>query len=67
MTALEYRVVPLDTGFFLGTLDPKKLQNQLNSHGSQGWRFARSIHETRRALGIFRREAHFLVFERASS
>ncbi len=66
MVPLEYLVVPLDTGFFLGTLDAKKLEAQLNQHGSHGWRFARSIHETRRSLGIFRREAHFLVFERAA-
>lgn len=60
----EYIVVQNDTGFFSGSLDPARLQNQLNKHAAQGWRFVRSIHETRRVFFIFSRECHFLVFER---
>ncbi len=60
----EYTVVQNDTGLFSGSLDPVRLQNQLNKYAAQGWRFVRSIHETRRMLVLFRRECHFLVFER---
>ena len=54
----------LDTGFFTGNLSGERLQKALNTMGRDGWRFVRSIRETRRSLGLFRREAHFLVFER---
>jgi len=63
---LNYKVVVLTTGCFSGTLDPGKLQQTLNKEATGGWRFARSIHEQKKILGIFSREAHFLVFERAS-
>ena len=61
---LRYEIDLVSTGFFSGNLNPVKLTEALNRRGSQGWRFARSIHETRRMLLIFRREAHFLIFER---
>jgi hypothetical protein len=61
----EYLVVPLTTGFFSHSLDETKLQKFLNKHAQQGWRFVRSIHETKRVYGgLFSREAHFVIFER---
>ncbi len=64
MTKKEYLVEPVTTGIFSGTLDPRKLQSTLNQHGSQGWKFVKSIHETKKILGIFSREAHFMIYER---
>ena len=61
-----YHVVLVFTGLFSGTLNPSKLQDTLNTQARAGWRFARSIQETRRILLFFRREAHFLIFERDS-
>ena len=58
----QYIVYPLTTGFFSGTLNPKKLQEALNQHSQQGWIFDKSIHETTKIFGIFSREAHFLIF-----
>lgn len=60
----QYVVHTFKTGCFSGTLDPIKLQEVLNEYGQQGWRFVKSIHEEQKVLGIFSREAHFLVFER---
>ena len=60
----SYTVYPLSTGFFSGTLNPKKLEEALNLHAQQGWIFEKSIHETKKILGIFSREAHFLIFRR---
>jgi hypothetical protein len=60
----EYLVSPVTTGFFSGALDPQKFQDFLNKHGRQGWRFVRSIHETKKVFLIFSREAHFVIFER---
>lgn len=57
-------MVPVDTGFFSKTLDPKRLTDALNDYAQNGWELARTIHEERKSLGIFRREAHFLVLER---
>lgn len=56
-----YKVIKFDTGFFSGTLNPKKLEAQLNDHAAEGWRLARTIHETRRSWVLFSRETHFLV------
>jgi hypothetical protein len=36
MTRKEYLVEPVTTGFFSGTLDPKKLQTALNQKGMHG-------------------------------
>ena len=60
----QYVVVPFLTGCMSGNLDPDKLASTLNQHGQQSWRLVRTIHETKRVLGIFAREAHFLIFER---
>ena len=60
----EYSVIPLQTSLIGGALDPNQLQAQLNGAGRGGWKFVRTIHESKRVLGIFKREAHFLVFER---
>ncbi len=60
----QYLIVPFFTGCFGGGLDENKLQETLNQHGAQGWKFARSIHETKKVALIFQRETHFLVFER---
>ena len=62
--ATEYKVVPLTTGLFTGRLSAQKLERALNLHSGDGWRFAKSIHERKRWLILFGREAHFLVFER---
>lgn len=60
--ASEYRVVPMSTSFFSGSLDPKKLEGTLNEYAKQGWKFERSIHETKGTL--IKREAHFLIFSK---
>lgn len=58
----EYVVVPFLTGCFSGSLNHKKLAETLNYYGQHGWRFVRSIQETKGSF--IRRESHFLVFER---
>lgn len=60
----EYKVHPLTTGCMSGALDPKKLEGILNDYSQNGWQFVRSIHETVKVMGLFNREAHFLVFKR---
>ncbi len=60
----EYLVSPVTTGYLSGALDPRKLQDLLNAHGRQGWKFVRSIHETKKSFLFFGRDAHFVVFER---
>lgn len=60
----QYIVRPVTTGFFSGTLNELKLEAFLNEHAAQGWKFVKSIHETKSILGIFAREAHFVIFER---
>jgi hypothetical protein len=60
----EYIVSPLHTGFFSGALDPRKLQDVMNHHARQGWKFLNSIHETKKIFLFFSREAHFLIYER---
>lgn len=60
----QYKVIVLTTGCFTQTLDPARLQDTLNKEARGGWRFAKSIHEEKKVLGIFSREAHFLIFER---
>ena len=62
-----YKVSPLTTGFFSGTLDPRKLETFLNQHAAEGWKFVRSIHEQKKVLFFFKREAHFVVFEKEMS
>ena len=63
-SANRYSVELCNTGFFSGTLDAAKLETQINRKAAAGWRFLRSIHERRRVLGLFSREAHFLIFVR---
>lgn len=63
----EYLVKPVTTGFFSGTLSDAKMQDFLNQHARKGWKFVRSIHETKKVWGIFSREAHFAIFERDDS
>ena len=60
----QYIVRPVTTGFFSGALNELKLEAFLNEHAAQGWKFVKSIHETKKILGIFSREAHFVIFER---
>lgn len=60
----RYKVVPLTTGCITGNLDPEKLERAINNFAEKGWEFERSIHETKRILGIFKREAHFLIFSK---
>lgn len=62
---MTYKVHTLTTGLFSGNLNPTRLEAALNEHAAQGWKFARSIHETKRAWLIFSREVHFLIFERS--
>lgn len=61
----EYLIKPVTTGFFSGSLSEIKMQDFLNKHGASGWKFVKSIHETKRVLGLFKREAHFVIFERS--
>ena len=60
----QYLVVPFYSGCISGGLNEKKLTATLNEHAAQGWRFAYSIHETRRIWFFFTRETHFIVLER---
>ncbi|MDR9367239.1 MAG: DUF4177 domain-containing protein [Balneolaceae bacterium] len=62
----QYKVVPFSTGCISGNLDPQKLEQTINQFSSQGWKFERSIHETKTVAIIFRREAHFLIFSKES-
>lgn len=64
---MKYQVVPFYTGCVAGTMNENKLSQTLNKQAASGWRFVRSIHETRRIAGIFSRETHFLIFERGDS
>jgi hypothetical protein len=48
---------------FSDSLSETKLQDFLNQHGAKGWKFIKSIHETKKVLGIFSREAHFVIFD----
>jgi hypothetical protein len=61
---LTYEVDVIVTGFFSGTLKAQKLQETLNQRAQGGWRLARTIAEETRVFFLFRREAHFLIFER---
>lgn len=61
----EYKIAPLTTSLFGGSLDPKKLESALNEHSSDNWEFIKSIQETKKVLFLFKREAHFLVLKRA--
>jgi hypothetical protein len=63
----QYLITPVSTGFFTGTLSTARLQECLNHHGALGWKFIRSIHESKKVFGIFSREAHFVIFERDDS
>jgi hypothetical protein len=63
----QYLVESVTTGFFSGTLNPQKLQNALNQRGAHGWRLVRTIHETKKILVFFRREAHFVIYEREAN
>ena len=36
----------------------------LNEYGGKGWKFTKSIHETKKVFVFFQRETHFLIFER---
>ncbi len=60
----KYHVTTFTTGCWSGTLNPLRLQATLDSEAQQGWRFITSIHEQKRVLIFFHREAHFLIFER---
>jgi len=60
----QYKVIPVTTGIFSGALSSSKLEHLLNSHAEEDWRFVRSIHEKTKLFGIFKREAHFAIFER---
>jgi hypothetical protein len=60
----QYVVVPFFTGCFGGSLDEKALTNTLNEYGAKGWKFSKSINETKKVYIFFQRETHFLIFER---
>jgi hypothetical protein len=62
--ALTYDVDVIVTGFFSGTLKKAKLKDSLNKRASDGWKLSRTIAEEKRVFLIFKREAHFLIFER---
>ncbi|WP_043588958.1 DUF4177 domain-containing protein [Geminisphaera colitermitum] len=60
----EYAVSELTTGFFTGNLSQSKLQRKLDDAAKAGFKLARTIHETRRSMLLFRREVHYMIFER---
>ena len=60
----EYKVVQVLTNFLSKTLNGSSLENTLNEEARNGYKFVKSIVEKTRFLGIFGREAHFLIFER---
>lgn len=62
---MRYEVDVLATGLLSGTLSAGKLQDVLNARAQKGWKLARTIKEERRGLLFTRREAIFLIFERA--
>ena len=64
---IEYKVKPLKTSLFTGTLDATKLEKELNRTSTEGWEFVRSIHESKKTFLFFKREAHFLVYKRVKS
>jgi hypothetical protein len=41
-----------------------KLEAFLNAHAAQGWKFVKSMHETKKILGLFAREAPVVIFGR---
>jgi uncharacterized protein DUF4177 len=63
---VRYAVDVLSTRFLSRTLPRERLEKALNDRAAQGWKFTRSITESRRKFLIFRRDAHFLIFERAA-
>lgn len=65
--AKEYTVNVLQTGFFTSTLSASKLEKALNWARGSEWKFVKSIHEEKRVLLFFKREAHYLIFERECS
>ncbi len=60
----QYEVVPFFTGVFSGSLNDKKLTQALNQKASEGWKLTRTISESKRVMGILKRETKFLIFER---
>ncbi len=65
MSGVEHRVAPFHTALFSGCLNETKLQKELIRLDAEGWRRRRTIHHTKRRWGLFNRETHFLVMERA--
>ena len=63
----KYKIHSYHTGFFSGTVNARKLEAVLNQHDQDGWVLNRTIHETSRVLLLFRRETHFLIFQRRAS
>jgi hypothetical protein len=49
----DYLVETVTTGFFSRTLKAGKLNSALNKRASEGWRWARVIHERKRVLLLF--------------
>jgi hypothetical protein len=60
----QYQVIPFFTGCMSGSLNEGKLTNALNQQAQQGWRLVRTIHETKQVYLFWKRETHFLVFEK---
>lgn len=62
---MRYEVDVLVPRFWTRTLPPERLAKTLNDRAGQGWIFLRSITDSRRKWLIFRRDAHFLIFQRS--
>lgn len=60
-----YEVEAFKERLFSSTLNPQKLAEVLNRRADAGWQLARHITSTSRMWLIFKREVHFLIFERA--
>gem|GEM_PF-3751474 len=52
------------TGCLSGSMNPAKLTQAINQQAGAGWRLRTTIKEEKRWLILFKREAHFLIFER---
>lgn len=63
---MKYEVEQVKKRLFSGTLDAKRLQETLNTRAAQGWTFQRQITDSTRVMLIFKREVHFLVFQRSA-
>jgi len=61
---MAYEVETISPRFWTGTLSQKRLQEVLNGRASSGAKLAWTITDARRKWLFFKRDTHFLIFER---